>query len=498
MPVLRLLLTLSLVVFCASGGDTVLIVHDDYGIPHIYAHTAAGAAFGTGYAQAADRAAQLLENLKSIKPPKAPAQLSPQLQAILAAYCQGVNAYLTENGRAERVDVSMVRAFSRAAFGQVPESNDILIAPSRSRDKSPIAILAPFGEWSGASRLYPMEFETADGFAFAGAAPVGTPFPLIGHSATIAISARGLGLAGESALDQAWAMITSKKVEQAKRALAMGQLPAQTFLIADAEGSIYDGGSGIENPSSGVLMSGGGAPQAAAMTRELIDAAHTFSLESAESLALSTDVYKAEAWQARIARAAPDSAFAQLLTGWNRRAETESRGALAFYLFKMALEEDSAALEPPASLSDDRLRSALRKAQDRLETEFPVDAGWGTLFRILRENGKRSWPVGGGTVTVAGMATPRAIGFRRPGTQMLGHSGLAMLEVVEFSKPVRSTIMTPFGESDSPESPHFDDQARELFSRSRAAPTWFSDRKNLEKHSKDRKQLEYPPPERRL
>ena len=67
-----------------------------------------------------------------------------------------------------------------------------------------------------------------------------------------------------------------------------------------------------------------------------------------------------------------------------------------------------------------------------------------------------------------------------------------MLEVVEFSKPVRSVIMTPFGESDSPGSPHFDDQARELFSRSRAASTWFGDRRNLEKHTKDRKELEYP------
>ena len=77
---------------------------------------------------------------------------------------------------------------------------------------------------------------------------------------------------------------------------------------------------------------------------------------------------------------------------------------------------------------------------------------------------------------------------------MLAHGGLAMLEVVEFSKPVRSVIMTPFGESDSPGSPHFDDQARELFSRSRGASTWFGDRKNLEKHAKDRKELEYPTP----
>jgi len=493
MPEFRLLLSLSILTLSAFGGEKVVIVRDDYGIPHIYARTAAGAAFGSGYAQTADRTARLLENLRSAERWNARPALPPRVQAILEAYCMGVNAYLAENGRVDRVDAAMAQAFSRTAFGQIPDSNDILISPSRSRDKSPIAILAPFGEWPGGARLYPMEFETADGLAFAGAAPVGTPFPLVGHGASIAIAERGLGPAGERALEQAWAMTASKNVEEAQRALAMGQFPAQKFLIADAEGAVYDSASGSKNPAQGILQSSGGVSQAAAMTRALIDGASTFSLESAESLALSTDVYKAETWQLRIALAAPDSAFARMLTGWNRRADADSRGALAFYLFKMALGADSTALEPSASLSDDRLRATLRKAQDRLETEFAVDAGWGALFRIFREGAKQSWPVAGGAVVEAGMATPRAIAFEQPGTRMLAHGGLAMLEVVEFSKPVRSVVMTPFGESDAPGSPHFDDQARELFSRSRAASTWFGDRKNLEKHSKDRKELEYPP-----
>src|SRR5215469_4505365 len=255
MPEFRLLLSLSILTLSAFGAEKVVLLRDDYGIPHIYARTAAGAAFGSGYAQAADRAAALLENLRGAERAKAPRALSPQLEGVLEAYSEGVNAFLAQDGYAERVDASMAQAFSRVAFGQIPDSNDILIAPSRSRDRSPIAILAPFGEWSGALRLYPMEFETADGFAFAGAAPVGTPFPLIGHSATIAVAARGLGSGGAKALDQAWAMITSRTVEEAKRALAMGQFPAQKFLVADAKGSIYDSGSGVENPPRGILMS---------------------------------------------------------------------------------------------------------------------------------------------------------------------------------------------------------------------------------------------------
>ncbi|MBL8233979.1 MAG: hypothetical protein JNL98_36120, partial [Bryobacterales bacterium] len=41
-------------------------------------------------------------------------------------------------------------------------------------------------------------------------------------------------------------------------------------------------------------------------------------------------------------------------------------------------------------------------------------------------------------------------------------------------------------QSDRPDSKHFDDQAEKLFSRSRAKPTFFDDRKELEKHVESR------------
>jgi acyl-homoserine lactone acylase PvdQ len=195
-------------------------------------------------------------------------------------------------------------------------------------------------------------------------------------------------------------------------------------------------------------------------------------------------VYKVGTWQKRIAKTAPESDFARMLTGWSRRAESTSREALAFYLFKMALGEDSIALEPPDSLSDGRLRAALRKAQDRLETEFPVDATYGTLFRAARDGAQRSWPIGGGTLTVAGMATPRAANFEARDRRMVARGGQAAVQVVVLSRPARSVMALPLGESDQPASPHFDDQARELFSVSRTQSTWFAGRKDLEKHSK--------------
>jgi acyl-homoserine lactone acylase PvdQ len=494
--VLRLCRLVSLVLLIAPVGvaaaEKVEILRDEFGVPHVYARTAAGAAFGSGYAQAADRAEQVRQNLRSANRGGGPrATLSARVQAIVEAYCAGINAYFDEQHRtADKVNASMVEAFSRSAYGLIPGSNDILIAPSRSSEKAVIAILAPQAEWNGAARLYEIEVRAAaDGLAFGGAAPVGVPFPLMGHSDSIAIAASGAGPAGERVLDQVWALVTARGLDDAKRALAQGQLPAQRLLIGTAGGDIYDSRSGAANPAEGVLLAGGGAGQAAAMTRELLSRSANFSLESAESLALATDVYKAETWQLRIARTAPQSAFARMLTGWSRRADATSRPALAFYLFKMALGDDAGALEPPDRLSDDRLRSALKKAQDRLETEFAVDATWGSLFRVAREGGRRSWPVGGGAVAEAGMVTPRAIAFEKRGTLMIGRAGQAALQVVVLSRPARSRALVPLGESDDPASPHFDDQARELFSAARGRASYFGERKELERHAKERKEL---------
>jgi hypothetical protein len=214
------------------------------------------------------------------------------------------------------------------------------------------------------------------------------------------------------------------------------------------------------------------------MIIDQLDDTDSLSLDQAANLAFSTEVYKAQAWQARIAKAAPGSGFARMLTGWSRRSDADSRPALAFYLFKMALGEAAGAIEPPDSLSDDRIRAALRKAQDRLETEFPFQATYGTLFRVGR------YPVGGGSVREAGMSTPRAIDFEKRGNVMMGVGGQSATQIVQLSRPPKSYMMMPLGGSD--------DQAARLFSSARAASTYFGDKKELEKHVRERKDLAVP------
>ena len=52
-------------------------------------------------------------------------------------------------------------------------------------------------------------------------------------------------------------------------------------------------------------------------------------------------------------------------------------------------------------------------------------------------------------------------------------------------------MVIPLGESDHPDSGHFDDQAEKLFSKSQAKPTYFANRKELEKHVTKREGLSY-------
>jgi acyl-homoserine lactone acylase PvdQ len=176
---------------------------------------------------------------------------------------------------------------------------------------------------------------------------------------------------------------------------------------------------------------------------------------------------------------------------WDRHSGAGSRGALAFYLFKMGLGQQSKAIEPPDFLTDLNIRDALRHAEERLNSEFSPGATYGTLFRVGRQGASRTYPVSGGSLLNAGMATPRAIGFDKIGNEMVGRSGQTSTQVVILTKPPQSFMVIPLGESDHPSSPHFDDQAEKLFSQGRAKPTYFLNRAELEKHVTGREELSF-------
>ncbi|MCL5743659.1 MAG: penicillin acylase family protein, partial [Acidobacteria bacterium] len=356
-------------------------------------------------------------------------------------------------------------------------------------------------------------------------------------------------------MEESWAMMKARNLAEMKKALAMLQYMPQNIMVGTVGGDIYyvrngrvpirpkgcdpsrpmPGASGacewqgihpfedlvqITNPPQGYMQNcnvspfammknspltpekyaahpylynaGATAPhQRAAMMLNLLDAARNVTAAQAIDIAFSSQVYHAEMWQERIRKAAPQDPVAQLILKWNRRSDADSRAALAFYFFKLALGDAAKAVDPPVSLSDDAVRGALAGAAHRLNPAFPPDAAFGTLFRVGRLGGKRTYPVGGGSLAEAGMATPRAIGFDKRGKEMVGRSGQTSTQIVILTNPPQSFMVIPLGESDHDDSPHFDDQAENLFSKSRAKSTYFLNRKELEKHVTTRKTLTY-------
>jgi acyl-homoserine lactone acylase PvdQ len=236
---------------------------------------------------------------------------------------------------------------------------------------------------------------------------------------------------------------------------------------------------------------------------ELLDEAKEVTVAKAIDLAFNTRIFRAELWQQRLKLAwerAPESEKSsesaqvyESIQKWSCRSDADSEGALAFYAFKRGLKDPSA-VKPAESLPDQELVTAVGKAAAWLKTNFnSLRVPYGQYYRVGRRGGDRTFPVGGGSVSEAGMATARAIGFEKVGTQMVGRSGQTSTQVVVMTDPPESYTVVPLGVSDHPASGHWDDQAEKLFSQAKATPTYFLNRTELLKHVTSTKVLSAPP-----
>jgi acyl-homoserine lactone acylase PvdQ len=249
--------------------------------------------------------------------------------------------------------------------------------------------------------------------------------------------------------------------------------------------------------------------QRAQMMNELLAAADKLTVAQAIDIAFSPQVYHAERWQERVKAAWSDAPGAaktgdaaevfRQIEGWNRCCDPDSTGALSYYAFKRALGKDlGSKVDPPAEVKDDQIIEAMNRGAEWLRSSFgSVDVPYGRFFRVGREGGDRSWPVGGGSLRDQGMATPRAISFdpSPDGRTMIGRGGQTSTQVIVLTDPPQSYTVVPLGASDHKDSGHWDDQAEKLFSKAQAAPTYFMNRAELLKHVTSTKVLqpELPP-----
>lgn len=249
--------------------------------------------------------------------------------------------------------------------------------------------------------------------------------------------------------------------------------------------------------------------QRAAMCVELLDANNKMSIEDAIEIAMSPAVFGADAWQKRLKEAwdkgdealkknADAAKMVETILAWNRRCEPTSTGAIAYRYWKERLYEvdqmvktyDRAGFPIPPQVNDKMILDGLVAGTERLKADFgKLEVPYGDVYRVGRRGGQNTWPVAGGSVD--GIATPRAIGFDKiEGTPtFLGRGGQTSTQVVLLTKPPKSWTVLPLGNSDHPNSKHFDDQAEKLFSQGKMKPTYFADKEELMQHVESTKVL---------
>lgn len=216
----------------SASGASATVYRDIYGVPHVYAETAAGAAYALGYAQAEDRLEDLYQNVRTalgsmaeffgpehvetdyilrlVRNAEICQEKWPSLDAPIRELCEafiaGVNAYIAEHPeRAPEyalplepwhciaIGRTMIlqwplgtlrseynRRQEKPAFG----SNCWAVAPARSAEGCPILLTDPHLKWESLAVFYECHVFGGE-LAMAGFCLLGTPVIALGHNAHV-------------------------------------------------------------------------------------------------------------------------------------------------------------------------------------------------------------------------------------------------------------------------------------------------------------------------
>jgi acyl-homoserine lactone acylase PvdQ len=209
----------------------------------------------------------------------------------------------------------------------------------------------------------------------------------------------------------------------------------------------------------------------------LAEAHAAFGSEHPAGERLRAAVEQVAAWDGRLAR---DSQPALIVERW-RAQLAGALGPEAVALEQKiddwyAIVEDREPKEVALAPGEQRaLLDALARALDEIADKHgSLTASYGDRHRVGRE--AESWPLGGGGGGQRGMTTLRNVSYgpeRDDDHTRWGRSGQTSTQVVVLSTPPRSYLYLPLGQSDRPESPHYDDQAERAFSPGELKPSWW-------------------------
>lgn len=200
------------------------------------------------------------------------------------------------------------------------------------------------------------------------------------------------------------------------------------------------------------------------------------------------------------------------LVSWNLELDKESSAALIYFYWRKQLATDFSTkdLHLIKSVIDDwyasvegrrqknialeelpgkeLLKSFVNGLKEMKQVHGSIAAEYGDRFRVGR--GAISWPVGGGGDFDTRTLRSLGYGELKDDATQWGIRGQTSTQVVVLSKPIKSWIYLPLGESDRSDSPHYDDQAEKLFSQRKLKSSWWTPEELLG-HIKSRTVLKY-------
>jgi acyl-homoserine-lactone acylase len=223
---------------------------------------------------------------------------------------------------------------------------------------------------------------------------------------------------------------------------------------------------------------------------ELVAYKHSTRLEMADHV-LEDVVHAARTYGGPLARQAAD-----VLEGWDRTADAQSRGGVLFAAFAAAARREPwaegspfdvrwtirAPLATPDGLSDARVAaSVLERAAEQVRSRYgALDVAWGDVYRLRRD--ALDLPASGGGSELGSF---RVFGFEpAPGNKLVAASGDSYVAAIEFGSPVRAKALLTYGNASQPGSPHRTDQLP-LAARQQLRDVWLT-RADVEQNLKVR------------
>lgn len=205
---------------------------------------------------------------------------------------------------------------------------------------------------------------------------------------------------------------------------------------------------------------------ASVSVEELLAYKHSTRLELADRF-LDELITAADAQGSASAKAA-----AVVLKAWDRRTDNGSRGALLFENFAQKLMGPAFAdrkifavaadwrqpLTTPRGLKDPAAAVALLEAaaNDTLKRFGALDAPWGDFRRS--QIGATDLPANGASGSLGAFRVMQFAPVAKDSPKQKAIMGDTIVMAVEFGRPVRASVLTSYGNSSQPGSPHQTDQ----------------------------------------